>query len=113
MSTLINTKITINKPIKNKCFGYTIMLDKKEPNRLLIKAKSSDGRGRGIAGVVEKNGTFSIRKEHQPKLLPLLKTHVVSNKVDTILDFAFGVQRIKSCHADKNGFIQFLNVKKK
>ena len=108
MATKINTKIIINKPVKNKCFGYTILLDKKEPNKLMIKAKSADGRGRGIAGSIDKNGTFNIRQEHQPKLLPFLKRKEINVKINMVLDFAFGDQRERSCNVDKNGLILFI-----
>jgi hypothetical protein len=108
-TTKINTKIIVNKPVKNKCFGYTIVLDKKEPNKLMIKAKSSDGRDRGIAGSIDKNGTFNIRQEHKLKLLPLLKPKEISVKISMILDFAFGSQRGRTCcNADKNGLIPFV-----
>jgi hypothetical protein len=111
MTTLINTKITINKPVKNKCFGYSIIVDKKEANKLLIKAKSANGRGRGIVGVIEKNGTFVVYKEHKSKLLPLLNNKEISRKIDIVLDLTFGSQRTKTCKVQQHGLVQFLGVK--
>lgn len=102
MSTFINPVIIICKPIKNKRFGYKIILDMKKPTRLMIKAESFGGRTRGIAGRIYKDGTMFIEEEHAVKLNPLLEDNKkIKTKIDLTLDLIFGINRDKKCSLSK------------
>lgn len=103
MATLIKPQITISKPIKNKSMGYSITLDPKTKARLIVRARTSDGRSRGIVAYIQKDGTIEYLK--QMDLWKLFNTSVVQ-KVDLTLDLIFGSSRKEKCETAKNGLIQ-------
>jgi len=107
MSTWINPKIILNKPIKNKCLCYYITLDKKETDKLVIKAKNYTGRGKGYAGTISKHGYWSLKEEHKQQLLPLLSKKEVKSKIEMILDLIYGPKRDKICILNSEKLVKF------
>ena len=105
MSTLIRTTIVVNQPIKRKCFGYTISLNKNNTNQLIIKARSANGRGRGNVGFIYKDGTISLVEAYKPHVEPFL-TKEIKDKVSLTLDLIYGKNRDKEL-AISNGLVNF------
>ena len=104
-NTFVRTTIVVNQPIEKKCFGYTISLNKKNPNQLIIKARSANGRGRGNAGFIYKDGTIRLVDSFEPFLQPLL-TKSIKDKVNLTLDLIYGRNRDKQCELSK-GLVNF------
>ena len=107
MKVLIKPTIIICEPVMNKNFGYKAILDKKAPYQLTIKAKSSDGRGRGVAGRITREGEFELLESH-PKLRSAL-TPVIKERINLTLDLVFGIKRNKQGVLNERGQVEFKN----
>lgn len=105
MKILVNPKITINKPIKNKSFGFQVLLIKEDLEQLTIKARSHSGRSRGIVGKITRGGHFIVNQNYKYQT-PIIDSNIKS-KIDLTLDLIFGKTRDKKIQMGKKGLIQF------
>lgn len=110
MSTFINTKITIKKPIKNKSIGYVAFLAKDEKHQLTVKAISENGKSRGIVGYITRGGSFITHSKYT-KEVPII-TPSIKSRIDIVLDLIFGKERNKEIQvAGKEGMVHFKGQK--
>lgn len=86
---LINTKIEFIKPSEGRHYGYYAMVEKQNPNCLLIRAISASGRKRGIVGKILKGGHIITDDEIMLKYI----TNDVKKKIDATLDLIYGIKR--------------------
>lgn len=93
MAVLINTKIIINKPVKYKTWGYYIVVDKEDKERLAIHSIDTRGKSKGIAGYITRVGYINMNRKHMTQLTPLI-TKALRAKIDMTLDLVFGKDRI-------------------
>lgn len=100
--TLINSKITITKPCKNKQMGYYAIVEKQNPEVLKIKAVSANGRGRGYVGTILKDGEIQTSREVGQFLTPAIRA-----KINLTLDLIFGRTRTKDCSIARKGLVNF------
>lgn len=107
MKILVNPKITINEAVKNKCFGFQILLLKKDLNQLTVRARSYDGRSRGIVGKITRGGSFILSNNYKNQV-PMI-TPAIQIKIDLTLDLVFGRKRDKEIQIEEKGFVQFKN----
>jgi hypothetical protein len=94
MNTYIKTKVVIVEAIKNKQMGYFTIVEKDQPNVLKIKAVSANGRGRGVVGIITKNGNMSFddgKKEHE---IRCLITPQIQKKINFVLRMMFSSNEI-------------------
>ena len=101
MNLLIDPKIIIQKPIKNKKIGYQVCLDKKDRTKLLIKSFNAK-RNIATVGSINREGCIDATKE----VLILLTSKEVK-KINFLLDVIFGVKRDKFEFIVKNGYVVF------
>ena len=100
MKLLINTRITIVKPVKNKNFGYYTTFEKKKPDVLSIKVISASGRKRGAVGEITRDG----RIETDQEVFKFI-TSQTREKINLVLDLVFGVSRTNNCSLIKKGIV--------
>ncbi len=104
MKVLIDPKITISQPVRNKQYGFKIFLSKKDREQLTIKAFSHCGKSRGDIGKIVRTG--EIIKLNKAKVdLPVI-TEAVRMKIDILLDLMYGQKRDKKVEVCK-GFVYF------
>lgn len=107
MATLVNTKIKLNEPVKNKTFGYFITVDKKNINYLTVKAVDYKGRGKGSVGIIKRNGVAEIKPKYADKINPLIEASPMQVKINLTLDLVYGKERTAFAKVVKNGMTKF------
>jgi hypothetical protein len=106
MKVLITPKLTLRPSNKKGQYQVTVELTKKNTNELIIRCASHNRKDKRILGVIDRYG------QHRLKGTPYCKgvTQLISinrNKIDTVLDLVFGVQRDKFPTFNKYGQTEF------
>ncbi len=107
MKVLVNPKITINEAVKNKCFGFQILLLKEDLNQLTVKARSYDGRSRGVVGKITRGGSFILSNNYKNQV-PVI-TPSIQIKIDLTLDLIYGRKRDGKVQFGSKGLVNFNN----
>jgi hypothetical protein len=99
---LINPNITIQEPKRNKQWGYYVT-PSEDNTGLKIKAKSSNGRSRGFVGTIHADGFIVADKKVHKSITPTIR-----QKIDFVLDLAFGSKRDAPCFDVRIGMIELV-----
>lgn len=106
MAVFINTKIVISNPVKYKSWGYYVVVNRKDPTSLIINSVDYNGRSKGIAGYIMRNGYISMSRKHMGNLSELL-TKTIRMKIDTTLDLVYGRDRMSMASIVKGNLMTF------
>lgn len=106
MKVLINPKIIICQPVKNKQYGFKIFLSKKDQDQLTVKAFSHCGKSRGVVGKIVKTGEI-VKMTNSKVPFPEISKEVRA-KIDILLDLMYGKNRDKKINVCK-GMVYFNN----
>lgn len=105
MKLLIQPILKIDKEKKSVC-EFNIVLTKKNPESLLIVAKSKKDKYPRKAGYISRNGFITTNVRYHKQLDPLFNKRM-RRKIDFLLDMVYGKDRTQEPEFDKLGRVEF------
>jgi hypothetical protein len=92
MRTFVKSQIVLQEPKKNKKAKYIVTTDKAKPNLLVVKGRSSKGRGTGFVCSITQKGDFIVIDKKRFDYVEKLITEPIKKKIIFLAELLFSAK---------------------